>query len=192
MTRQRREDEALLTKFQKKVENLKDKEETNAQVMASLEEENKMLKLNALKKRVVGDKGLQKEVDTLEREVLEDLGKRTIEIKRLGLQLKKSKLETVKANKVIGELNSKMKLREEEVHLLEEKILSLQRSIKWAHQEVPHRAREGRRLAARAPAERPPDRAAAQTAEGGGRARAARKGNAGHRKDNPRKDGLGD
>lgn len=121
---------------------MKDKEETNARIMASLEEENKMLKLNLLKKRIVNDEDLQKEVETLENEILEDLGKRTIEIKRLNLQLKKSKLETLKANKVIGELNSKMKLREEEIHLLEEKILSLQQSIKYTNQEVPHRARE--------------------------------------------------
>ena len=99
--------------------------------MASLEEENKMLKLNALKKQVGNDKDLQKEMDNLENEILNDLGKRTVEIKKLGVQLKKSKLETVKANKVIGELNSKLKLREEEIHLLEEKILSLQKNIKW-------------------------------------------------------------
>lgn len=119
-----------MEKFQKKVENMKDKDETNARIMASLEEENKMLKLNSLKKRILDDKDLQKEVETLENEVLEDLGKRTLEIKRVNLKLKKSKMETVRANKTIGELNSKMKLREEEVHLLEEKILSLQESIK--------------------------------------------------------------
>jgi chromosome segregation ATPase len=119
-----------LSQFEKKIENLKDKEETNAQIMASLEEENKMLKLNSLKKRIGNDEDLQKEVDTLENEVLDDLGKRTIEIKRLGNQLKKSKLETNRANKVIGELNSKLKMREEEIQLLEAKILSLQQSIK--------------------------------------------------------------
>lgn len=98
--------------------------------MASLEEENKMLKLNSLKKELRNDTELQKEMDNLENEILNDLGKRTVEIQRLNVQLKKSKLETVKANKTIGELNSKMKLREEEIHLLEEKILSLQRNIK--------------------------------------------------------------
>jgi hypothetical protein len=109
---------------------LKDKDETNAQMMASLEEENKMLKLISLKKRIGNDEDLQKEVDTLENEILDDLGKRTIEIKRLSNQLKKSKMETLKANKVIGEVNSKLKLREEEIVLLEDKILSLQISIK--------------------------------------------------------------
>ena len=89
-----------------------------------------MLKLNSLKKELRNDTELQKEMDNLENEILNDLGKRTVEIQRLNVQLKKSKLETVKANKTIGELNSKMKLREEEIHLLEEKILSLQRNIK--------------------------------------------------------------
>lgn len=69
-------------------------------------------------------------MDTLENEILDDLGKRTIEIKRLTNQLKKSKMETSKANKTIGELNSKLKMREEEIQLLETKILSLQQSIK--------------------------------------------------------------
>ena len=98
--------------------------------MASLDEENKMLKLNSLKKKIVNDNDLKKEVDNLENEILNDLGKRTIEINRLNKSLKKSKYETIKANKVIGELNSKLKLREEEIHLLEEKILSLQTNIK--------------------------------------------------------------
>ena len=122
--------DSLLNQLEKKIENMKDKEETNAQIMASLEEENKMLKLNSLKKRVGNDEDLQKEVDTLENEILDDLGKRTIEIKRLTNQLKKSKMETSKANKTIGELNSKLKMREEEIQLLETKILSLQQSIK--------------------------------------------------------------
>ena len=102
----------------------------NRQLMASMEEENKMLKLNMLKKTIGQDQDLRQEIDNLENEILNDLGKRTLEIKRLEKQYKKSKNETTKANNTIGELNTKMKLRNEEIHLLEEKILSLQQNIK--------------------------------------------------------------
>ena len=98
--------------------------------MASMEEENKMLKLNWLKKTAGQDHDFRKQLDSLESEILKDLGNKTREIKILAKLVKTSKRGITKANNTIGEMNTKMKLREEEIHLLEEKIMSLQNTIK--------------------------------------------------------------
>lgn len=95
-----------------------------------MEEENKMLKVNMLKKQNGTTPGIKTELENLENEMLHDLGKKTLSIKKLRKELKESERETRKANDRIGELNAKLKMREEEIEIHEEKITSLQTTIK--------------------------------------------------------------
>lgn len=110
---------------------MKKKGEMNVELLMTLEEENKMLKINSLKKNILDDDMLRKEVDKLENEIINEMGNKTQEIKKFSKLLKKSKMETDKANKTIGEMNSKLKMRGEEVNILEDKVMSLQNSIKY-------------------------------------------------------------
>jgi hypothetical protein len=109
---------------------MKKKGEMNVELLMTLEEENKMLKINSLKKNILDDDMLRKEVDKLEGEIINEMGNKTQEIKKFSKLLKKSKMETDKANKTIGEMNSKLKMRAEEINILEDKVMSLQNSIK--------------------------------------------------------------
>lgn len=114
----------------RKIERLRKREGQNSQKYVSLEEENKMLKVNMLKKQFGNDSQLKDDLENLESQMLHDLGKKTLNINKLRKELKDSERETRKANERIGQVNAKLKMREEEIEIHEEKITSLQITIK--------------------------------------------------------------
>ena len=107
----------------------RDSEQTNH--LNQLSDEYRELKLQKLKHSARNDKGLKKKVEELEIEFREELSGRDNEIRMLSGEFKSLENEMNRAVKREKEKDTKVRIRDEEISLLEEKILGLQKTIRW-------------------------------------------------------------
>lgn len=103
---------------------------TSMQQLEQLKQENKFLKMEALKQISSGDKQIRKKIQEMEDDYEEELQKKQTALKESSKELKKKSNENKRLQSTLKDTEIKLKLSKEETSLLEEKILGLQKDIR--------------------------------------------------------------
>lgn len=129
-TRQKTELETKFHRTRLEVEELKKRDSVQTNHLNQLSDEYRELKLQKLKLATRGDKELKKKVEEIEMEFRDELSGRDGEIRMLSGELKKVENERNRVLKKLEEMETRLRIRDEEISLLEEKILGLQKTIR--------------------------------------------------------------
>ena len=106
------------------------REQNLLETLEGLKEQNRVLKTDGLKMKVAGYKGLKNQVKNLETEYMSELQDLKMLLEEKGKQINAQAAE-LKRNKLkLADFEKKMRLREDEISILEEKILGLQKTIR--------------------------------------------------------------
>lgn len=89
------------------------------------------MKLNRLREDSGSSRPLKQRISDIESTFKEELGSKTLEIKDKDRRLRQSLNEVKRLKLRLADSEKKMSLREDEISLLEEKILGLQKNIRW-------------------------------------------------------------
>ena len=131
ITRQKIEIERKYHHKVSEVEQIKKRASIQVDNLEKIMNENQRLKLEQLKKESTSNKPLKNRILELEATFNGDLGNKSVMIKERDRNIKQLTNEVKRMNMKLADSDKKMKLREDEISLLEEKILGLQKTIRY-------------------------------------------------------------
>ena len=130
ITRQKIEIERKFHHKVNEIEDLKKRESINVENIEKLLKENQKLKVEGLKKAASSNRPLKKQISDLESGFRKEMGNKALMLKEKERETLKLTNELKRTKMKLADAESKMKLREDEISLLEEKILGLQKNIR--------------------------------------------------------------
>ena len=133
ITRQKIEIERKYHHKVNEVTEIRKRESINIENIEKLMSENQKLKLDQLKKAAGSSKPLKNRIKELEETFNEELGSKTVLVKEKDRSIRQLTNEVKRMKMKLTDADKKMKLREEEISLLEEKILGLQKNIRYCN-----------------------------------------------------------
>jgi chromosome segregation ATPase len=131
ITRQKIEIERKYHHKVNEVTEIRKRESINIENIEKLMNENQKLKLIQLKKAAGSSKPLKNRIKELEETFNEEIGSKTVLVKEKDRSIRQLTNEVKRMKMKLTDADKKMKLREEEISLLEEKILGLQKNIRY-------------------------------------------------------------
>lgn len=109
---------------------MKKRESVTMENYQNLMDQNNNLKIHQIKKASGNDKTLRNRINEIERDFHTNLSSKDQVLRAKEKDLRRAQNESRRFKGIITEMETKMKLREEEISLLEEKILGLQKNIR--------------------------------------------------------------